>query len=151
MEYFYIENKNGIKTINCKSTNNGPFLLEKSFDGINFFILANIPTQTSHTYTFTDCSTSPTALSYYRLMQIDKNNNIDYSEILCTIDNKTLFSITETEISTTEHPPYSLILTDLTGKIVQKCENKPLRLPSKGTYIIIIKTPQNTFRQKISL
>ena len=151
LEYFYIENKNGIKTINWKSTNNDPFFLEKSFDGINFFTLAEIPTQTSHTYTFTDYSISPTALSYYRLMQIDKNNKIDYSEILCTIDNKTLFSITETVISTTEHPPYSLILTDLTGKIVQKSENKPLQLTSKGTYIIIIKTPQNTFRQKISL
>ncbi|MBR4114831.1 MAG: hypothetical protein IKK40_02320, partial [Bacteroidales bacterium] len=100
---------------------------------------------------FTDYSPSPTALSYYRLMQIDKNNTVDYSEILCTSDNNHLISITGTEISTTIQPPYSLILTDLTGKIIQKTENTPLQLTSKGTYIIIIKTSRSTFQQKISL
>lgn len=151
LEYFYIGNKNGIKIINWKSTNSDTFYLEKSFDGIHFFTLAKIPFQTSHTYSFTDYSPSPTALSYYRLMQIDKNNTVDYSEILCTSDNTPLISITGTEISTTIQPPYSLILTDLIGKIIQKTENAPLQLTSKGTYIIIIKTPRNTFQQKISL
>lgn len=151
LEYFYIGNKNGIKIINWKSTNSDTFYLEKSFDGIHFFTLAEIPFQTSHTYSFTDYSPSPTALSYYRLMQIDKNNTVDYSEILCTSDNNHLISITGTEISTTIQPPYSLILTDLTGKIIQKTENTPLQLTSKGTYIIIIKTSRSTFQQKISL
>jgi Leucine-rich repeat (LRR) protein len=76
-------------------TNNSGFEIEKSTDGKRFekmgFVDGSGDSKESNIYQFTDYNASQT--SYYRLKQIDYDNNFQYSRIIAIKLNKKMFSV----------------------------------------------------------
>ncbi len=71
--------------------NTDGFILEKSFDKENFFPIANISVSNNSVYSFLDKNIEQNT-TYYRLKQIDKSGNYQYSFVI-SISNKASGSI----------------------------------------------------------
>ena len=71
--------------------NTDGFILEKSYNKENFFPIGNIPFSNSSIYSFLDKSIEQNT-TYYRLKQIDKSGNYQYSFVI-SISNKVQVSV----------------------------------------------------------
>jgi hypothetical protein len=72
-----------LKWSTASETNNSHFIIEKSFDAINFFEIGNVAgagnSSTTLYYSFTDNNVN--GFAYYRLKQVDFNGTYSYSNI----------------------------------------------------------------------
>jgi hypothetical protein len=72
--------------VTASETDNNGFDIERSSDGINFkkigFVKGNGTTSVESQYLFEDKNVSPNAVYYYRLRQIDNDDNSEYTTIV---------------------------------------------------------------------
>jgi hypothetical protein len=188
---FYLKNVNGsvILPVNClnfsyklnrndvqlfwntdNEVNNSHFIVEKSFDGVSFSSIGNVPATTNSNYLYTDANATGKTV-YYRLKQVDKDGKM---QIICSVLN--VAAATNTVFSTAYPNPVSDYVTikvqnDFTGianvqlvnalgQVLQKQvinihnNNKLIVLNTQfikaGTYTIIISTNNGTYTQKIT-
>ena len=124
-----------IKWQTASEANNDYFLLEKSSDGVNYKTIdkikgagtSNIPKN----YSFTD--NHPNFINYYRLKQVDLDNNYSYSKILTVrVPNANPFKIIQNFVTTNLQLQINLeqsnigtiILYDISGREILKNKGK---------------------------
>lgn len=110
------------------------FIVEKSFDGTNFYDLSILLTSdNSKEYTFTDANVvNKSGVIYYRLKMVNTDKNISFSSIrvvrlgqqqenatILTYPNPTINEIRVTIPSAWQNNPVSVTVYDQTGQVVK--------------------------------
>ncbi len=127
------ENNVRIKWTTESELNNDYFIIERSVNSKTFNEIGRMPgfgnTNTTHAYAFTDHSPIPTGITYYRLCQVDKNGNTQYSKSAAIHlqselhDSYSVFSDTENNllkiyVPNCKNQIVSCMLTDALGKVI---------------------------------
>jgi hypothetical protein len=160
-----INNNNELEWSTKSETNNNYFVIEKSFDGVNFETVNKIngAGNSNYTlnYTYTDYNTSE-KLIYYRLKQVDFDGMYSYSKIISiksnTISNSTNFVYVQNDyiiIENSNDENYSVKLFDITGKLlyskeyINNYDKINISMLPKGIYMLNIYSKNNLTTKKI--
>lgn len=154
LEHFTINSHNNENTISWKSSSiKTPFVLEKSFDGINFHTTKSFEISTNGEYHYTDFSQTKNV--YYRLRQENPDGTFDYSDIKFIGDkNSDTIKISEDEIQYIGNEHITILeLYNLRGEKVCVSNKKTMSTNgfSKGVYLLKIQKEHSTSVQKINL
>lgn len=163
--------------VTAQEFNNDHFELERSQDGINFEKVVNVKGQgtksTSSSYLFNDSEVNMLLPIYYRLKQVDFDNQFFYSNVIVLngAEGNTSIDIYPNPIEegTTLYARFgqedegmaNILLFDLSGKLIHEytmdnvtpggiyaIEDKSLLLV-EGSYLLQIRTSQHLYHQKL--
>ncbi|MCQ2959652.1 MAG: T9SS type A sorting domain-containing protein [Bacteroidales bacterium] len=153
LEYFKITQTSNFITILWKTQPcNKRLFIEKSFDGIHFYTIAEIPNGEN---CYKDKKNESGEIIYYRLKQEDNNGTCEYSEIKSIyISQKVDFSIEDKKITTsTDSKNTHLQLFTIYGKLVNSSKTNIISIENIpcGIYILKIKTESSESVHKISI
>lgn len=155
-------NNNILSWSTATELNNKGFNVQYSFNGRDFKTLSFVASKANNgnsssvlNYQFTD-SKATNSNKYYRLMQVDKDGNSNYSNVILikggAISSLSLNSIYPNPaknslnviITSPENKAISLIITDLTGKTVHK-ENFSVSNGGNNLDVDIAKLPSGSY------
>lgn len=168
VEWLYIKtsSKNTTTLISWATSNetdNSHFILERSSDGIYFEMIGGVTSKNNFSgkiteYSFTD-TTAPDGITYYRILQVDKDGSASYSKIVTANTEWNSVQIApnpgsaQFTLQVTEGTEGTLRVYDLAGKeifvsgfnsIIHFGENF---LP--GTYIVKIIIKEQSYCEKL--
>lgn len=162
IELLYLKGENNdnyttIKWATATERNNDYFVVEKSTDGINFSAIGTVNGNGNSSqqidYSFID--NSPTALSYYRLKQMNFDGEFQYSYMIKVMNSNSQVYYSNNEIhfdlSTNANQNYTVNIYSLNGQLVHTSttiDANIINWTKKGLYIIEI--PELDLRQKLS-
>ena len=155
LEYFTISFHENRPTLQWKQLhNNLPYSIEKSYNGTDFFPIATIQPNTNGLYSHTDITENHSLTLYYRLRQTTLENETLYSNIIYSF-------VPQTNLLSFDKNNKTLIYNNLNKlcieiydshgmKMLQSTKNAvPIATLPHGTYIIVVKTEDKTFQQKM--
>lgn len=174
VEYALFEGYNEDRTNHLKweiagEDDHSHFVVERSVDGRQFEVLAEVPFQPAETFHFEDRE-PPVGEAYYRIQTVDINGNQYASGIiriqralsgfeLMTVMPVPFSDFLSFEFQLAESSPVNLELTDMTGRIiyrtsesfpagVQVWEVNPGNIPA-GIYILRFQQGRTTITRKV--
>jgi len=130
-----VNNENVLSWQVANEENLSHYELDKSTDGQNFYFVANIISNGSKNYSYTDNDVNTAAIEYYRLKSVDIDGNFKYSNIVA--------------ISSTPGAFQMQINPNPVGKILKLNITSPLQ--QNGTLIITDITGRQLYKQSISI
>lgn len=151
--------------------NNKAFIVQRSFDGVNFSDLATVNASGTTEGRYQTIDAQPQeGINYYRLIQLDKDGKQTYSQVVSvnlkkqqvnafTIEPNPVGSLLSLNINSASQVKGSIVITDATGRIVLNTPatlykgNQRLTLNVQqlgtGTYYVNIQWPQQQLTQKM--
>lgn len=146
---FYAETNQQLTIIHWKlETNVDDLFLEKSYDGIHFTRVANLPTNTSSNIYYDSFSSNQ--IQYYRLVS-QTNDTKDYSTIICASNkSKQEILITTDNIHVTNtDKKVQILLYNQQGKCIKEAKTNTMSISDiqKGIYYLHIKVDAENYRQ----
>jgi hypothetical protein len=171
-------NSNKLTWITSTEQNNLGFEVERSIDGQNFSNLGFVNTlaiggnsTTNLTYNFTDNKINTASVLYYRLRQLDINNQSNYSDIVklkgekvsgLTIDGIAPNPVQNSLVASISSPSKNIVrvqVLDIAGRVLQTQQVKILEgnnvfsvnvsLLSKGIYLLKVIDENNSLIQAL--
>lgn len=162
------DNTNILDWITASEQNNAKFEIERSSDGFSFTKIGEVDgsgnSSVAQLYSYVDNSPE-NGYNYYRLKQIDFDNNFSYSEIKRIVNKSTNFNAVYSQNCDniivhldSDEDDFDILLTDITGKLISTTNSRnkssvmiPCDNLSSGIYLINLKGAYSQTSQKISI
>jgi len=154
----FVDGKNKLEWSSASESNSDHYQIQRSVNGIDFVTIGTVKAAGDSDfqidYAFEDIYLADQPIYYYRLMMVDFDNKVIFSEIISVINNQCLVSFLDgqlnVQLAKKTTTTYTLNIYSLDGNLILSDQiSGDVQIPFNRSGLFIVEIPELRFRQKI--